>query len=237
MLGMVGQAKTSINVVTPFLSAPLREALGKAARKVYVRIILSKRDVISIQWLTDSIQRGSLLELRSAGKDLHTNQIVIDERIGIYGSSIYETRRSNIETVVIVALLLSSIEESLKEKSEIEKTKTSELINVKNKIDRKTTELAELKADSKQVNRLSLLKNRLSLNYERQMLAGILTGALESTLQEQKDQRLTPVYRLLSELWQKFRPESQWQIGLDEKGLIKVASDSRQYEFAHLGSN
>jgi DNA repair exonuclease SbcCD ATPase subunit len=66
------------------------------------------------------------------------------------------------------------------------------------------------------------------------MLAEMLTGALESTLHEQKDQNLSHVYTWISKLWQKFRPESRWKIVLDEKGIIWVASDERQYDFAHL---
>jgi len=137
-------------------------------------------------------------------------------------------------TIEKADLHLSSLNASLKEKSEAEKSKASQLDDIKKEIEQKTRYLAELKAESKQAARLKLLKDRLHLSYERQMLAEMLTSALESTLHEQKDRNLSHVYRWISELWQKFRPESRWKIVLDEKGIIRVASDERQYDFAHL---
>jgi DNA repair exonuclease SbcCD ATPase subunit len=133
-----------------------------------------------------------------------------------------------------VGLLLSSLNLSLKEKSDTEKSKASLLVDIRKDIEQKTGDLAELKAQVKQADRLRLLKDRLDSSHERQMLAEIISGALESTLQEQKDQNLAHVYKCISELWQKFRPDSRWKIELDDKGMIRVTSDERQYEFAHL---
>ena len=65
-------------------------------------------------------------------------------------------------------------------------------------------------------------------------MAEMIAAALESTLQEQKDQNLVHVYRWISELWQRFRPESRWKIVLDDKGMMRVTSDERQYDFSHL---
>ncbi len=101
-------------------------------------------------------------------------------------------------------------------------------------IEQKTRDLAELRVELKQADRLKLLKDRFNSYYERQMPAEMLTGALGSALQEQKDQKLVHVYRWLSELWKKFRPEGRWRILLDEKGILRVASDKRHYDFAHL---
>jgi len=133
-----------------------------------------------------------------------------------------------------VDLLLSSAKSFLKEKSETQKSRASELDKLRKEIEKITRELAELKAEASHTHRLRLLSDRLNLTYERQMLAEIISAALESTLQEQKDQNLVHVYKWISELWQRFRPESQWQIVLDEKGIIRVESNERQYGFAHL---
>jgi len=120
------------------------------------------------------------------------------------------------------------------EKSEAEKSKTLELEAIRKKIEKETNELAELKAELSQIDRLKLLKDRIHSCYEKQMLAETLTGSLESALQFQKNQNLAPAYKWISELWQKFRPESKWNIELDEKGAIRVKTDERLYDFAHL---
>jgi DNA repair exonuclease SbcCD ATPase subunit len=156
----------------------------------------------------------------------------------------YDTRLNTIPKAILervkplaierVGLLLASLEASLKEKSEAEKSKVLELSAARKEIEQKTLGHAELRAELTQADRLKLLKDRLHLCYEEQMLAETLTGTLESALHEQKDQNLAQVYRWISELWQKFRPESRWKIALNEKGAITVASEEREYDFAHL---
>ena len=66
------------------------------------------------------------------------------------------------------------------------------------------------------------------------MLAGIINQTLESVLHEQKNRGLSSIYGSISHLWDKFRPESKWEIMLDESGIIRVRSKERQYDFAHL---
>jgi DNA repair exonuclease SbcCD ATPase subunit len=156
----------------------------------------------------------------------------------------YDTRLNSISKAILervkplaidrVGLLLSSLDASLKEKSEAEKSKVLELEAARKEFEEKTRHHAELKAELNQADQLKLLKDRLHSYYEKQMLAETLNSALESALQEQKDQNLAQVYKWISELWQKFRPESRWKIVLDEKGVIRVATEEREYDFAYL---
>ena len=101
-------------------------------------------------------------------------------------------------------------------------------------IEQKTRDHGELKAELKQAERFKLLRDRLQLYFKKQMLAETICGALDSVLQEQKDENLDIVCKLISDLWQKFRPESKWQIALDNKGTIRVESEERMYDFTHL---
>jgi DNA repair exonuclease SbcCD ATPase subunit len=130
--------------------------------------------------------------------------------------------------------LLLSVDSSLKENTEAESTKLSALKAIKQEIEQKMSKIAELRAQSKQAERVNLLGDRLYLAYQKQMLAELISNALESTLQEQRDHNLAHVYVWISELWRRFRPDSEWQILLDEKGVIKVKSKERQYDFSHL---
>lgn len=98
---MFGKAKTSIHVVTFALSRHFRDALSIASRRVHVRIVVGESDEVSIKELTGFIHQEPLLDVR-ATKDLHTKLIVIDEKIGIYGSSVHGTMSSHNEVVVEV---------------------------------------------------------------------------------------------------------------------------------------
>jgi hypothetical protein len=128
----------------------------------------------------------------------------------------------------------SSIISSLEAKADELKMIISAHEALRKEIESKTQELANMKAEMRQGDRLKLLKERLCTTYEAQMLAEIIDKTLELTLHEQKNRGLTGLYEWISHFWNKFRPESKWGITLDENGIIRVGSKERQYVFSHL---
>jgi DNA repair exonuclease SbcCD ATPase subunit len=225
---VVADATKKAEVLCPVCKRPVDKPLAdRLIRETKQQIMGAEKEFREIQDTSKTLQDkiNSLMQkarkLREYGTRLNTIPKVILGRV----------KPLAIERV---NLLLSSIEASLKEKSEAEKSKALELEVTRKEIEQKTRDHAELKAELTQADRLKLLKNRLHSYYERQMLAEMLTGVLESALQEQKDKNLAHAYRWISELWEKFRPESRWKIVLDEKGVIRVTSEEREYDFAHL---
>ncbi len=130
--------------------------------------------------------------------------------------------------------LLSSLNESLNSKIREQEKNNSELEALKKEIYKETQELASMRAVVMQSNRLNLLKERLRIAYEGQMLAEILHEAIKFTIQRQKDYGLEPIFIQISHLWDKFRPESKWKIALDKEGIIRIQSKERQYGFSNL---
>jgi DNA repair exonuclease SbcCD ATPase subunit len=137
-------------------------------------------------------------------------------------------------TINRIDQLWSSVNAFLEVKADEMKKIISAVEAVKNESYLKTQELANMRAEIGQMDRISLLRNRLCVAHGELMIAETLTEVLGSLLYEQRDRKLTQVYSLISHLWNKFRPESEWQIVLDDKGIIRVTSKDRQYGFSHL---
>jgi len=225
---VIADTEEKTEVPCPICKRPVSKTLAeRLINETKQQIEEAKKELQEIQDASRALQekiktlRQKVRELRDYGTRLNTFSKPLLERV----------KPLSIEKV---DPLLSSLNLSLKEKSDIEKSKASQLDGIRKEIEQKTNYLAELKAQSKEADRLKLLKDRLNSFYERQMLTETISRALESTLQEQKDQNLAHIYKWISELWQKFRPESRWNVVLDDKGIIRVTSDERQYEFAHL---
>jgi DNA repair exonuclease SbcCD ATPase subunit len=245
----VGSVQNRINYLSD-IETLLQSVIADTTKRAEVPCPVCKRPVDKP--LAQRLIHNTEQQIKEAEKELSNIQdasTTLQDKINSLRQKVrklreYDTRLNIIPKAILervkplaierVGLLLSSLDASLKEKSEAQKSKVLELEAVREEIEQKTRDHAELKAELTQADRLKLLKERLLSCYEGQMLAETLAGAFDSALQEQKDQNLAQVYRWISELWQRFRPESRWKIVLDEKGVIRVASEKREYDFAHL---
>jgi len=183
-----------------------------------------------------------LFEAQKTSKDLQVKLSNFRERL--LKTRAYETRLKTFPNSVIEPVrplsidkmdtLLSSLKTSLQAKEGEAKEKTETLQALRKEIESKTHQLANIRAEMKQMERMTPLRDRLRFAYEGEMSAEIIAKALTSTLHDQKDQELVNIYEQISELWNTFRPESKWQVVLDDKGVIRITSKERQYDFSHL---
>jgi len=246
---LVGSVQNRINYLKD-IEKLLQFVIADTEEKVEVPCPVCKRPVdkaLAARLINETKQQieeavKELQEIKSASKAIHNEINSLRQKVRNlrdYDSkltTILELLLERVKPLTIkkADLLLSSIRASLKESSDAEKSKLLQLDDIREKIEQKTRDLAELNAQSKQADRQKLLYHRLCSSHESQMLAEMITAALELTLQEQKDRNLAHAYRWISELWQKFKPESQWEIVFDDKGIMRLSSNERQYDFSHL---
>lgn len=141
---------------------------------------------------------------------------------------IKEMSPNQIETKIDV--LENSI---LKYSNDIKKIegKSSEL---EAKINATIQEISDMKAEQRSILLKKELQRKLTRAHKGEMLATISASAIKDTLVNIRNVNLEPLFILVSDLFQNFRPERKWQIKPPLEGKMEIEDTGTKYKYEDL---
>ncbi|MFC1770038.1 hypothetical protein ACFLZI_03180, partial [Nitrospirota bacterium] len=213
-------------VPCPVCKRPIDEELAKSLLHESEEIILGNENkLVEVQKKSQALQmkvhtyRDNLKAIRDFNSRLHS----FPESTLTKVSPLLFENISNI--VVSTDQAIDTLKLKLNEQQ-------IRLEKIKKDIELRTNEIANMKNSLKSIERLELLSNNLRLAHEKKMLADMISNSIDATLHIQKDVMLGQVYKLISSLWDKFRPGRSWDIVLNEQGMIVAKDKDRDYDFS-----
>lgn len=106
--------------------------------------------------------------------------------------------------------------------------------NLSKELEEKIEKISTLRSELKQIGVKSKLDSRLVSAYKGEIITEYLEQALKNTLTQQRDKNLVPIYKNISYLWNKFKPESSWQVELDDDGTMLMKEKGGKIYFNQL---
>lgn len=94
--------------------------------------------------------------------------------------------------------------------------------------------IADIKSEQKKLFMKESLESKLVSAYKGEMMAVITESTLKNSVTDIRNIYLTPLFGLITDLWDKFMPGRNWHISPPIDGSVELKDEEKRYNYADL---
>ncbi len=94
--------------------------------------------------------------------------------------------------------------------------------------------ISDIKSEQKKLVLKESLESKLVSAYKGEMIAGITESTLKNSVTDIRNIYLAPLFGLITDLWDKFRPGRKWHISPPIDGSVELRDEGKRYSYADL---
>jgi len=121
----------------------------------------------------------------------------------------------------------------LDHKNKIQKIKES-ISPAEETINKTVQKISDIKSEQKELVLKEKLESKLVSAYKGEMMAGITESTLKNSVTDIRNIYLAPLFGLITDLWDKFRPGRKWHISPPTDGSVELKDEKKKYNYADL---